>query len=621
MEKKMLTSRIKKIQVCEDADWGAMLKAGFRYLLLSLLFASFPCLGAQLAQNAQARAGISLDGPWARIVDPLENGYYTHRMTPHEHGYFANVRPESPSALVEYDFAASPLLQVPGDWNSQEAELFFYEGTVWYQRDFSLKKNPDRRYLVHFGAVNYRAIVYINGIRVGEHEGGFTPFQFDITDQVRDGDNFIVVKADNRREPDYVPTVNFDWWNFGGITRSVRILELPEQYLADYSLLLSGTGQVEGWVRVTGSGGRVSLDVDGLIGGLAIDIDNEGFGSFSVEATPELWSPESPRLYDVEWRYNGEIVNDRVGFRSVAVDGTDILLNGKPVFLRGVCLHEETPAGGSRAWSEEHARQLLASVKELGANFVRLAHYPHNENMLRVADEMGLLVWSEIPVYWTVAFTNPAVYEKAEQQLTEMIERDRNRASIVLWSIANETPDVAGRLEFLTGLAAKARSLDDSRLITAALDTHTSLDGAMLIEDPLAAVVDVIGVNSYCGWYVGTPESCTDWTWVSEYDKPVIMSEFGGGALQGLHGNADQRWTEEYQAAVYRNNLAMMDNIEFLSGMTPWILKDFRSPRRSLPGIQDYWNRKGLLSETGEKKAAWYLLRDYYEAKIAGSAR
>jgi beta-glucuronidase len=232
---------------------------------------------------------------------------------------------------------------------------------------------------------------------------------------------------------------------------------------------------------------------------------------------------------------------------------------------------------------------------------------------------MGLLVWSEIPVYWTVAFTNPAVYEKAEQQLTEMIERDCNRASIVLWSIANETPTVPGRLEFLGGLAEKARSLDDSRLITAALDTHTSQDGVMLIEDPLAAVVDVIGINSYCGWYVGTPERCAEWSWHSAYDKPVIISEFGAGALQGLHGTADQRWTEEYQSAVYRNNLAMMDNIEFLSGMTPWILKDFRSPRRPLPGIQDYWNRKGLLSETGEKKAAWYLMKAYYDSKIAES--
>jgi beta-glucuronidase len=589
---------------CFEPDRAAKLKAGFSCLAASLLFASLPCLGAQLAHNAQARAGISLDGAWARIIDPLENGYFNHRMVPHEQGYFANVRPSSPSDLVEYDFSASPVLQVPGDWNSQEAELFFYEGTVWYQRDFSLEKKPGRRYLVHFGAVNYRAIVYVNGVRVGEHEGGFTPFQFDITEQVRDGDNFIVVKADNRREPDNVPTVNFDWWNYGGITRSVRILDVPEPYLADYSLRLAQAGQVEGWVRATGSGSRVVLDINGLVSNLAIDIDPGGFGTFSLEATPELWSPESPKLYDVQWRYNGEIVADRVGFRKVAVEGTDILLNGAPVFLRGVSLHEETPDGGSRAWSEEQARRMLSS---------------DNENMVKMADEMGLLVWSEIPVYWTVAFTNPAVYAKAENQLAEMIERDRNRASIVLWSIANETPTVPGRLEFLGGLAEKARSLDDSRLITAALDTHTSQDGVMLIEDPLAAVVDVIGINSYCGWYAGTPERCAGWSWHSAYDKPVIISEFGAGALQGLHGTDNQRWTEEYQSAVYRNNLAMMDNIEFLSGMTPWILKDFRSPRRPLPGIQDYWNRKGLLSETGEKKAAWYLMKAYYDSKIAES--
>src|SRR5690606_14653459 len=135
------------------------------------------------------------------------------------------------------------------------------------------------------------------------------------------------------------------------------------------------------------------------------------------------------------------------------------------------------------------------------------------------------------------------------------------------------------------------------------------------IDDPLSGVVDVIGINNYCGWYGGTPESCAGIKWRSKYNKPVIMSEVGGGALQGYHGDVDQRWTEEYQAAVYRHNLAMMDNIPFLRGITPWILKDFRSPRRPLPGIQDYWNRKGLVSDSGIKKQAWQVLHDYYENK------
>ncbi len=582
-----------------------------RLLFVLLLFSQL-CAASPLLQNPGARAGISLDGAWARIIDPYENGYYNHRYEPSPNGYFVNRRQQHPSELIEYDFASSPRLSVPGDWNSQEKELFFYEGTVWYQRDFTLNKQPGRRYLVYFGAVNYRAIVFVNGVKVGEHEGGFTPFQFDVTGQVEDGDNFIVVKADNRRERDNIPTVNTDWWNYGGITRSVRLLDLPANYLADYSLQLSDAGQIEGWVQVTGAGDPVEVEIDALSVRESVVPDESGFARFSIAARPGLWSPESPLLYDVSWRFNGEIVHDRIGFRHIAVDGPEILLNGKSVFLRGISLHEETPAGGSRAWSEADARQLLGWVKELGANFVRLAHYPHNENMVRVADELGLMVWSEIPVYWTVMFGDPEVYAKAEQQLDEMITRDRNRASVVLWSVANETPVSDERLSFLSRLAARARELDGTRLITAALDTQSDTAGGKMIDDPLAAVVDVIGINSYCGWYGGTPESCAQLHWQSQYDKPVIISEFGGGALQGLHGDAAQRWSEEYQAAVYENNLVMIDNMGFVRGMTPWILKDFRSPRRPLPGIQDYWNRKGILSESGEKKAAWYLLRDYY---------
>jgi beta-glucuronidase len=251
---------------------------------------------------------------------------------------------------------------------------------------------------------------------------------------------------------------------------------------------------------------------------------------------------------------------------------------------------------------------------------VRLAHYPHNETMVRMADEMGLLVWSEVPVYWTIAFDDPAVYAKAETQLSEMITRDRNRASVILWSVANETPARPARTAFLSRLADRARELDSTRLITAALDTQRDVGGARVIDDPLAAVVDVIGVNSYCAWYgPERPADCREIAWRSPYGKPMVMSEFGGGALYGKHGPADHRWTEEYQAAVYAANLAMIAEIDFLRGLTPWILMDFRSPRRHLTGIQDFWNRKGLRSENGEKKAAWFVLRDWYRDR-AGAA-
>jgi beta-glucuronidase len=595
----------------------------FHAPMLALL--GMGCIAAQAApptQNAGARNGLSLDGDWHIIVDPYENGYYDYRYGEKQDGYFLNRRAERPSDLVEYDFSTSPTLRVPGDWNSQDDKLFWYEGTIWYERDFDLSKRKDKRYLLHFGAVNYEAVVYVNGVRVGHHEGGFTPFEFDVTDRIEDGHNFVVVKVDDRRERDNVPTVNTDWWNYGGITRPVRLLELDAAHVADYSVLLApdAADAISGWVRAAGTAtgpGSARLAIAELGVDTDVVLDEQGYGEFRVAATPELWSPERPKLYEVRLRYGGDEVSDRIGFRRIETRGEDILLNGEPVYLRGVSIHEEAPLRPGRAWSAEDARQTLTWAKELGCNFVRLAHYPHNEAMLRMADEMGLMVWSEIPVYWMVLFDNDAVYAKAEQQLDEMIERDRNRASVILWSVANETPNSEARFAFLDRLVKRARSLDPSRLITAATDTQTSEDDVRRIEDPLAGILDVIGVNNYCGWYRGRPQDCAKLQWRSDYGKPVIVSEFGAGALQGKHGPAEERWTEEYQADVYKYNLIMLEHMPFVRGATAWILKDFRSPRRPLPGIQDYWNRKGLLSEKGARKQAWYVLHEFYEKKAS----
>ena len=583
----------------------------------AIIFCSSSYAG-NLIQNSDARAHIDLDGPWHYIVDPYENGFYNHRYQEHTRdGYFKNAQVKHPSDLIEYDFASAATLNVPGDWNTQQDELFFYEGTVWYQRDFSLDKSRNERYILHFGAANYEAVVYVNGEKVGTHIGGFTPFEFDVTDVVKDGDNFVIVKVDNGREREQVPTVNTDWWNYGGLTRSVKLLTLPKQYISDYTVHLADDDNrtITGWIEL-GTGdknAKVTLEIPALDIKHTLKFSDEPRQSFSIKAKPNLWSTAEPTLYEVNIRYNDRTISDRIGFRQIAVKDEDILLNGEPIFLKGISIHEESALHPGRAWSKEDARQLLTMAKDLGVNFVRLAHYPHNEHMVRMADEMGLLVWSEIPVYWTVLFERDDVYANAENQLTEMISRDKNRASVILWSMANETPKSDARLEFITKLANKARELDDTRLITAALDTSSETDKGKHIDDPLSEVVDVIGINNYCGWYGKKPAECAGIKWHSDYNKPVIMSEFGGGALAGYHADAEQRWSEEYQADVYRHNLTMIDNMSFLRGMTPWILKDFRSPRRPLTNIQDFWNRKGLVSDKGVKKQAWYILNEYYQ--------
>jgi beta-glucuronidase len=589
--------------------------------LLVLLLTAPTALGqvpeAFLVQNPAARESVRLDGPWRVIPDPFENGYYNHRYEPKDDGYFLAREQTDPGELIEYDFRRSPSLDVPGDWNSQDEKYFFYEGTMWYFKSFDFEPRQSRSYLLHFGAVNYIASVWLNGEFLGRHEGGFTPFQFDAGPALTKGENVVVVKVDNRRERDQVPTVNTDWWNYGGITRSVRLIDLPRAHVADYRVGLSAAGGVEGWVRVSTRvpGQSVTVSIPELSIAEKLSVGKDGFARFAVDTEPQRWRPASPLLYDLSVAYGEDKVDDRIGFRSIEVRGEDILLNGVPVFLKGISVHEEALSRPGRAWSDDDARELLQSVLDLGSNFVRLAHYPHNEHMLRAADEMGLMVWAEIPVYWTVDFDSPAVLAKARQQLDEMIARDANRVSVILWSMANETPVGAARLRFIDELVSHARRLDPSRLVTAALDTQTADRFQRIIDDPLASRIDVIGINSYCGWYSDAPEDCSRMRWVSDYGKPIIMSEMGAGALQGMHGDPTHRWTEEYQASVYEHNLTMLDRIAALRGLSPWILKDFRSPRRPLPGIQDFWNRKGLLSETGEKKKAWQVLRDYYRTK------
>ncbi len=194
-----------------------------------------------------------------------------------------------------------------------------------------------------------------------------------------------------------------------------------------------------------------------------------------------------------------------------------------------------------------------------------------------------------------------------------MITRDRNRASVIIWSVGNETPRTEARLSFMTKLVRTARHLDASRLVSAALERRAIEENTQLIDDPLGAELDVIGCNEYLGWYDGLPDKASKANWKMSYDKPLIITELGAGALQGLHGDPLTRWTEEYQANVYEQQVRMLKRIPFLRGLTPWILVDFRSPRRPLPRIQDYWNRKGLVSDQGKKKQAFHVLRKYYE--------
>ena len=231
--------------------------------------------------------------------------------------------------------------------------------------------------------------------------------------------------------------------------------------------------------------------------------------------------------------------------------------------------------------------------------------------MIRVAEEMGIMIWDEIPVYWTIDWTNPNTYANAEQQLCDMITRDRNRANVIIWSVANETPHGDARLAFLSKLIAKAREMDSSRLVSSAMEKDYVGEYDLTVKDELIQYTDVISFNQYVGWYDGDSDKCEKVNWTFPVEKPVIVTEWGGGAKYGLHGPQNERFTEEYQDYLYKKNIEMLDKIDALAGTTPWLLKDFRSPRRFLPGIQDDYNRKGIISEKGERKQAFYTYKEW----------
>jgi beta-glucuronidase len=458
--------------------------------------------------------------------------------------------------------------------------------------------------------------------------GGFTPFAYEITDLAKEKDNSLVVRVNNRRRPEGVPAMNTDWWNYGGLTREVLLVQMPRTFIAQYHVgLKAGTrDSIEVTVQLDGprKQQKVTVTLAGL--GLKAEARTDASGMARIEfpvAQIPLWSPERPALHDVVLSSKTDQIADRIGFRTIKTAGTDILLNDKPVFLRGICIHEENPIRGGRAYSVEDARMLLGWAKELNANFVRLAHYPHNEHMARVADELGLMVWEEIPVYWAIQWKNADTLHLAQSQLTELIARDQNRASVVVWSVANETPITAERTRFLKTLVDTARSLDGSRLISAAMEVHGDKQNPDLriVDDPFGEFTDLVSFNQYIGWYDGLPDKTARISWSIKYPKPVVISEFGADALQGWHADALTRFSEEYQEDLYRKTIAMLRKIPAWRGVTPWILADFRSPRRVLPNVQDGWNRKGLIGQNGKKKKAFAFLKAFYDEIEQRAAR
>ena len=334
------------------------------------------CIGAATADevpqvaNVLARQTTSLNGLWNYIIDVQEEGYYDYRMNPTQWGFFRNAKPQKPEDLIEYDFDKAPTMQIPGDWNTQDARLFFYEGTVWFKRSFDYHPTNNRRTLLYFGAVNYDAHVYVNGRKAGHHIGGFTPFNFDVTELLKDGENTVIVKVDNKRHAEDVPTQIFDWWNYGGITRDVLLINVAPTYVENYKLSLDKAStnkkaaqqiSFQAKLNKAEAGQIISLNIPELKVKQQITTAADGTATVTFKANNlKLWSPEQPKRYRVELGLNGEVLVDSIGFRTIETRDKQILLNGQPIFLKGISIHEEKPFGGGRANCTADAHTLLS---------------------------------------------------------------------------------------------------------------------------------------------------------------------------------------------------------------------------------------------------------------------
>lgn len=572
-----------------------------------------PRLGAEAWLFTGGRSATSLDGDWAFALDLHFNGLRSKwfRMEP--------LDPAARTFPYDWDPYAADTTPVPSNWQMTDPRAHYFEGAGWYARTLDgARFAPGRRHFLRIGAAAYACRVFLNGTFLGVHQGASTPFAVELTDHLRPGPNQLMLCVDNVRILDRVPMRHTDWFNYGGIYREVELYDTPPTLIRDLFVHLVPDGRFDTIrlrAEIDGPAEQVQLSIPGL--GIAAEVPvRDGVAEASFAARPELWSPESPVLYDVALSCGADRVTDRIGFREIRRAGTEILLNGKPLFLRGVSVHEDDAVLG-RVCTQADLRRRFADARDLGCNFLRLAHYPHHEAAARMADEQGLLLWEEVPVYWAINFANPATLQDAENQLAELVRRDRNRASVIIWSVGNENPDTDLRLAFMSRLARLARALDPSRLVSAAcLVNHR----ALRIEDRLAEVVDVIGLNEYYGWYSPDFEELVTIGANSRPDRPVIITETGADAVVPAQGGpAEGLFSEAYMAEVYRRQIAILRRLDYVKGISPWVLYDFRAERRQ-NRWQQGWNRKGLIAQDKTtRKAAFGILAAYYAELAAGS--
>jgi len=568
---------------------------------------STPCITWEDMVYDAGRETESLNGFWNFCIDQYDSFLRAE--------WYKEERKDAAGRdlPVDYDFDCWEKVMVPSCWNTQRPEYLYYEGPAVYTRTFQYTNHGEKKVYLKLGAANYEAFLFLNRRFAGYHKGGSTPVYVDVTGLLQEN-NRVAIVVDNARRRDQVPSNNTDWYNYGGLYRDVELIRLPEVFIKDFYIGLAGGGNFNKLELRLGLSSKT--DCEGVIRIPELGIDRVvnirgGQCREELDGAPELWSSKKPRLYRVEVSCGGDAVSERIGFREIKVKGTDIYLNGEKIFLKGISCHEESIENG-RAVTEEEVVGNLRLAKELNCNYMRLAHYPHTGKTAKLADELGLMLWEEIPVYWAIDFSNPATLADAENQLRELINRDKNRASVIIWSVGNENADTEARLHFMKALAVAAKAADPGRLVSAACLVDTVENR---IADRLAEYLDIIGINEYYGWYDPDFEKLPRCFENSRPAKPVVISEFGADARPLYRGTRDDLFTEDMQEDVYKKQIDVLGKVEYVKGMSPWILYDFRCPRRH-NGFQQGYNLKGLLSaDKRHRKLAFFILQQFYSKK------
>ena len=618
------------------------------------------------------REYLSLNGQWKYIVDPMDNGL---PETSFFGGFPENKTQKDGYELIEYNFDQADVINVPGAWNEQKDELFFYQGSIWLFKKFNFNIDPNKLNHLYIGASNFSTKIFLNGERVGQFNSGYTAFNFDISDYLIDGENVLLVQINANLSENSVPTKKTDWWPYGGLVGDVLIVNTPKIFIENAYVQISDLQKKQLNFRAKlnlNKNMNIKLIIDELNLQRSFTTNKNGeIDEFIKFKNIDLWSPDNPKLYNITVKIEGDEIVDQIGFREIKTKGKQIFLNGTPIKFKGISMHAEPIGEKGVAFSKAHFESLVTTSKELNINFIRAAHYPYTRHMAKVCDELGIMLWEEIPVYWNINWTNKQTKEDALNMLSNLVTRDWNRASVVVWSLGNETPFSKDRMTFMNDLKDRLGELDVSRLKSAAIlsgDAQTFsklisiiakvglekkdltakeryifeeiiknvpvpveklLPFEININDPLANELDLIAYNEYFGWYytsffsaqIGIRESLLreimfelmpSFIIRSEFNKPIHISEFGAGAKHSFK-KTNQVWSEEYQAKVYLKQLEMLKSNPQVQGISPWILKDFRSMMRPLNNVQDFYNRKGLIDENGNKKQAFSVLSNFYD--------